>query len=253
VTTGPTTRPPTPAATPAAAQDGTPARIVDAAARLLAEGGREAVTTRAVAAAAGAQPPAIYRAFGDMRGLLDAVAADGFDRYLASKTAQPPTGDPVDDLRAGWDLHQQFARENPAHYVLMYAPGEQGGSAQAADRALDILRGLVRRVAAAGRLRGSVEGAVALVHATGMGVALHGMTTHDSGEALAEHAVRAREAVVAAITVDGEVAERPDPRGAVAARAEELRAALVSADGAAPLSPGERALLDELLVRLAQP
>lgn len=249
----PTTTSPTPStAATAPAQDGTRARIVDAAARLLAEGGREAVTTRAVAAAARAQPPAIYRAFGDMRGLLDAVAADGFDRYLARKTAQPPTGDPVDDLRAGWDLHQRFARENPAHYVLMYAPGEQGGSAQAADRALDILRGLVRRVAAAGRLRGGVEEAVALVHAIGMGVALHGMS-HGSGESGVAEADRAREAVIAAITVDGGAVDGPGPGGEVAARAEGLRAALLTAGGDAPLSPGERALLDELLVRLAQP
>jgi hypothetical protein len=34
---------------------------VQAAARLLAEGGREAVSTRAVAAAAGVQAPTIYR------------------------------------------------------------------------------------------------------------------------------------------------------------------------------------------------
>ena len=38
-----------------------------------ADGGRGAVTTRAVSAAARVQPPTIYRQFGDMRGLLDAV------------------------------------------------------------------------------------------------------------------------------------------------------------------------------------
>ncbi|MGC5311828.1 helix-turn-helix domain-containing protein [Micromonospora zamorensis] len=39
-------------------------RIVEAAGRLLAESGRDAVTTRVVSAAAGVQPPAIYRLFG---------------------------------------------------------------------------------------------------------------------------------------------------------------------------------------------
>src|SRR4051794_36006940 len=50
-------------------------RILQAAARLLAEGGREAVSTRAVSRAAGVQAPTIYRQFGDMQGLLDAVAS----------------------------------------------------------------------------------------------------------------------------------------------------------------------------------
>ncbi|NED93539.1 helix-turn-helix transcriptional regulator, partial [Streptomyces sp. SID11233] len=40
-------------------------RIVAAATELLEESGREAVTTRAVAARAGVQAPAIYRLFGD--------------------------------------------------------------------------------------------------------------------------------------------------------------------------------------------
>ena len=57
-------------------------RIVEAAARLLEEGGREAVSTRAVSAAAGVQAPTIYRIFGDKRGLLDAVASHGLAAYL---------------------------------------------------------------------------------------------------------------------------------------------------------------------------
>ena len=49
-------------------------RMLRAAADLLQTGGIEAVSTRAVAAAAGVQPPTIYRQFGDKDGLLDAVA-----------------------------------------------------------------------------------------------------------------------------------------------------------------------------------
>ena len=40
-------------------------RIVEAAVELLESGGPDAVSTRAVAAAAGMQPPAIYRLFVD--------------------------------------------------------------------------------------------------------------------------------------------------------------------------------------------
>ena len=47
---------------------------MEVAARLLREQGAAAVTTRAVAMAAGVQAPTIYRLFGDKDGLLDAVA-----------------------------------------------------------------------------------------------------------------------------------------------------------------------------------
>ena len=103
-------------------------RILRAAATLLAEGGREAVTTRAVSAAADAQPPTIYRQFGDMRGLLDAVAADGFARYMEVKVARGETADPVADLRAGWDAHVGFGLANPALYALMYGDPRPGAA-----------------------------------------------------------------------------------------------------------------------------
>jgi AcrR family transcriptional regulator len=46
-------------------------------------GGPDAVSTWAVSAAAGVQPPVIYRLFGDKNGLLDAVASYGFESYLS--------------------------------------------------------------------------------------------------------------------------------------------------------------------------
>src|SRR5918997_5195209 len=99
---------------------GTRDRIVRAAAELLDEAGREAVSTRAVANAAGVQAPTIYRQFGDMRGLLDAVAAHGFSEYLRGKRSREQAEDPVEDLRRGWDLPVEFGLANPALYKLMY-------------------------------------------------------------------------------------------------------------------------------------
>ena len=46
-------------------------RIVQAALALLESGGVDAVSTRAVSAAAGVQVPTLYRQFGDMQGLLE--------------------------------------------------------------------------------------------------------------------------------------------------------------------------------------
>src|SRR5918997_166322 len=95
------------------------ARILAAAARLIAEAGRDAATTRAVAAAAGVQAPTLYRLFGDKQGLLDAVTAYGFERYLAEKKTLVPSDDPVADLKRGWDNHVEFGLTHPAFYVLM--------------------------------------------------------------------------------------------------------------------------------------
>ena len=108
-------------------RDETRERIVATAAELLARGGREAVTTRAVATAAGVQPPTIYRLFGDKVGLLDAVAEHGFQAYLADKGAGP-SADPVEDLRAGWDLHVGFGLANPGLYALMYGDPRPGAA-----------------------------------------------------------------------------------------------------------------------------
>ncbi len=177
-------------------------RIVRAAAGLLAEGGREAVSTRAVAAAAGVQAPTIYRQFGDMRGLLDEVASYGFSEYLRDKTARERAEDPVEDLRRGWDLHVEFGLANPAFYKLMYGDPGPGAEPAAALEASKILRGLVRRVAEAGRLRVGVERAARMIHASGVGVTLTliGTEREDRDPALSEIT---REAVLAAVTTDG--------------------------------------------------
>ncbi|WP_205752419.1 helix-turn-helix domain-containing protein [Cryptosporangium phraense] len=57
--------------------------------RLLAEGGSERVSTRAVCEAAGVQPPTIYRLFDSMDGLLDAVAREGSSASTSSSPRSP--------------------------------------------------------------------------------------------------------------------------------------------------------------------
>lgn len=223
----------------------TRSRIIGAAADLLTRQGREAVTTRSVSAAAGVQPPALYRLFGDMAGLFDAVAADGFERYFAGKEAQVPSGDPVDDLRAGWDLHVRFAVENPAHYVLMYAPGSPHGGDSAA-RARVFLLGLVDRVAEAGRLAVDADTAADMIHSCCTGVAL-GLVARGADDPRLSEAVR--ESVLSSVVADAPRAAG----GGAAAHAGALRALLARDGTRGVLTPGEAALLDELLVRLGAP
>jgi AcrR family transcriptional regulator len=218
-------------------------RIIDAAARLLQAQGRDAVTTRAVSAAAGVQPPTIYRLFTDMRGLLDAVASDGFDTYLARKHDQALTDDPVEDLRTGWDLHIQFGLEHPAHYLLMYGQPPPGHRTAAGERASQRLHLLVGRIAAAGRLTVSVETGASMIHAAGTGVTLSLIGTAPEHRDL-ELPRRLRDATINAIT-----GAAPTDGRDYAQRAAGLKAVLDQATE--PFTAGERALLDELLDRLA--
>lgn len=234
-------------------------RIIAAAVELIAAGGRDAATTRAVAAAAGVQPPMLYRQFGDMRGLLDAAAREALAAYVRRKAARTPSDDPVEDLRRGWDLHVAFGLANPAVYALIYGDPTGGQLPMAAREGEVHLHALVARVAAAGRLRVGIAHAARLIAAAGNGVtlALLGAPPDARDPRLAD---AMREAVLAAVTVVAPPDEAA--RGAthahrtrdrVVARAVALRAVLADAgdETANALSPAEQRLLGEWLDRLA--
>jgi AcrR family transcriptional regulator len=200
-----------------------------------------------VGAAAGVQAPTIYRLFGDMQGLLDAVTTAGFADYLARKVAQEPSDDPVEDLRTGWDLHVTFGLENPAFYVLMYGRPDPSRSGAAAE-AHEILLGLVRRVAAAGRLTVSIDRAAEMVHAAGVGVVMT-LLAVEPEERDMTLSRQLREAVLRAITAPAEAIEAPAGASAASRHALALQATLDDVD--VEMTAGERALFEELLERLA--
>ena len=229
-------------AEPGASRDDTRARIIASAIDLLNHGGRDAVTTRAVAEAAGVQVPALYRLFGDKHALLDAVAEHGFATYLAEKGIRKPGPDPVENLRTGWDLHVAFGLSHPAIYLLMYADPRPGVRSPAAATSHRVLTEHLRPVAAAGRLRFSEERAAQLFHASGCGTVLTllAQAEEDRDMRLSEIA---REAAIAAITTDAPAFESSGP----AAAAVALRAVLPEVQS---LSDGERSLLTEWLDRL---
>jgi AcrR family transcriptional regulator len=222
-------------------------RIVEVAAALLTEGGREAVSTRAVSSAAHVQAPTIYRSFGDKQGLLDAVAMYGFETYLDGKAGLPQTDDPVEDLRRGWDLHLGFAVDHPAFYTLIYGEPRPGVESPAARAAADILAKQVRRIAEAGRLRVSEERAAHLIHAAGSGTAftLIALPPERRDPALSR---LARESVIAAVTTDVPAGASASQDAGPVARAIALRAVLPRATA---LTERERGLLAEWLDRIA--
>ena len=147
--------------------------IVDVAARLLSEHGPASVTTRGVAEKAGVQAPTIYRLFGDKDGLLEAVAEHVMATYVSAKVdtvnaASAASVDPLDELRAGWQMHIDFSLANPALFHLLSDPSRVLHS-PAAQSGKHVLETRVHRVALTGRLRVNEQRAVDLIQAAGNG------------------------------------------------------------------------------------
>lgn len=217
-------------------------RIIKAAADLLAKEGREAVTTRAVAAAAELQAPAIYRLFGDKDGLLDAVVEHGYSTFLDRKRRTKSPSDPAADLRTGWDLAVEFGISNPELYALMYGEPKRGTTSAAFLAGMRILTGRINRLAVNGLLRVSEDMAAKVIHATARGAVLTWLSLPEDQRdpALLD---TMREAMVTAVTTRAPGIDEPGP----AAAASALRARLPEATS---LSPAERTLLAEWLDRL---
>ena len=225
-------------------RDRTRAQLVEVAAQLLATGGPDAVTTRSVALAAGAQAPTIYRLFGDKSGLLDAVAEHGLASYVARKHPHDTDADPVQGLRTGWELHVGFGLANPELFRLMHTALRTPGGRAAAAAGAGVLQARVRRVAEAGRLQVTERRAVDLIRAAGTGVVftLINQAEDERDDTLAD---TAWESVCATILTDASTAAITGP----AAAAVTLRTALPDLTA---LTAAERALLGDWLDRIAE-
>ena len=223
----------------------TRSKIVDVAARLLREQGPAAVTTRGVAEGAGVQAPTIYRLFGDKDGLLDAVAEHVMATYVSAKAtileaASAESVDPLDDLRAGWEMQIDFGVANPTLFGLLSDPG-RGLRSPAAQSGKHVLESRVHRIAVTGRLRVSEQRAVDVIQAAGTGTVLTILSTppDERDPGLAENMY---EAVLRQILTDApERAKNGSTATVVALRAIALRLDM--------LSDAERQLLAEWLDR----
>jgi AcrR family transcriptional regulator len=223
------------------------AGLIEAAERQLTASAEGDIATRAVSEEAGVTQPVLYRLFGDKRGLLDAVADTGFERYARRKTELEITDDPVADLYAGWDDHMAFAAEQPALYQLMFAPRPQS-AASTYRRILELLEQTLLRCAAAGALTTTPRLAAQLILPANIGVALSRIAQPAlfDDPALSH---RARDAVFAAVLTNPAAPSAADP---LRAAARQLRSQL-SLTGTDSLEERETALLDRWLERIDDP
>jgi AcrR family transcriptional regulator len=197
-------------------------KILEAAAKLLAEAPAADVSTRAVCEAAGVGAPMLYRLFGDKAGLLAAVVDRGFEQYLASKRAARPGEDPVADLKNGWDNHMRFALEHPNHYRLMYSP-ELTVPPAAAREAHDLLHAILERCATAGRLSVPPALATQMIMSANVGAALS-MLTRAEQYPDPGFSARLRDAVIDSLTRAAEPVGQDGVPVAAATLAARLRA-----------------------------
>jgi AcrR family transcriptional regulator len=154
--------------------------IVRAAARLIAEnGGRDALTLRAVARAAGITAPSIYAHFADLDEVMKAVVEATFQALVTHlRRSVTDIEDPVARLRAACLGYVTFGLEQPNQYQVLFSAYPYR-SATKTDTTVDTMRGAdafaflldgIRDCVAAGRSR-STEPAL---DATALWLALHG-------------------------------------------------------------------------------
>ncbi|QTI67273.1 TetR/AcrR family transcriptional regulator [Gordonia polyisoprenivorans] len=172
-------------------------RLLDAAADLIAGSPGEEISLRAVCDAVGVRMPTLYHFFGSKQGLVDAVIERGFDLYLAQKGSQELSGDPIQDIRNGWDTHVAFGLANPGFYTLMYGKVRPGHHHPAQLRAYTILLGLTTRADNQGRLAVSAEDAAAHIIVTNIGVTLRQIILAQADRSLSDSV---RDGAIAAIT-----------------------------------------------------
>ncbi|MEM7376288.1 MAG: TetR/AcrR family transcriptional regulator [Pseudomonadota bacterium] len=95
--------------------------LVDAGMAVIEDEGLSALTLRRCAAVAGVSHAAPRNHFGNLRGLLTAIAVVGFRRFVAAlQDATPPGTPPAETLAELGHAYCAFATANPGLFCLMW-------------------------------------------------------------------------------------------------------------------------------------
>ena len=96
--------------------------LIDAALKLVGEGGADAVSVREAARRAGVSPGAPFRHFPSRDALMSAVAEEAQRRFRAEIDAalsEAPAGDPLARFRCFGLAYLRWAIRNPAHFEII--------------------------------------------------------------------------------------------------------------------------------------
>jgi AcrR family transcriptional regulator len=97
------------------------ATLLDAAEALLADGGEQALSMRAIAHRAGVTPPAIYLHFADKDDLVHTLVAGRFASLGAAiAAATDDVDDPAEALRAGCLAYCRWGVRQPGAYAVLF-------------------------------------------------------------------------------------------------------------------------------------
>ena len=98
----------------------TAAALLDAAERIVAEQGIDALSLREVTRDAGTTTRAIYSLFGSKDGLLGALGVRAFNLLQREIEALPASDQPSDDLIEVALIYRRFALEHPALFSIAF-------------------------------------------------------------------------------------------------------------------------------------
>ena len=102
--------------------------ILAAAKHLFLEEGVEHVTMRRIAMAVGVSATALYVYFADKDAILQAIAAECFNKLIAAHEASHRPGNgPIANLRAGLQTYVAFGRAHPDEYRLVFLRSSRRG------------------------------------------------------------------------------------------------------------------------------
>jgi AcrR family transcriptional regulator len=147
-----------------------PQHILREARRLVARGGAEAFSLKALAEAVGVQAPSLYKHFEDRSAILRAVAAE-VSRELAGKQLQAAGEGRVEErLKAVARAQRDYARRQPHLYALVFnpAPGEALPAEQASSGPLEALLALLEQWMGKGHVLEGARLLVAFTHGFAM-------------------------------------------------------------------------------------
>ena len=159
------------------------ATLIDAAARLVAEGGPRSLSARLLAREAGTSTMAVYTYFGSMSAIVREIVHDGFGRLQRLFNLVEPTDDPVADMALLGRVYRHNAITNRHVFEVMFGGSSLAGFAlteedrQHGRYTLTNVIECARRCAAAGRFR--PEDPVLKAH--NMWLAVHGTVLLDLG------------------------------------------------------------------------